>query len=229
MTIEAAQMDATGEWCEPQVDGESSDEEGDPPDPDPRSSGPAPCSVWFGPTGSASFEREMLAYLGAHNGVAVLQWPRDLERATRCRVLGIPTLWFISDATETAHPPAELQEWLSSSATDREVHHSLRRLSEHGASRRDAAILALDSDSLRLGEGEIHLDSSERGIAAVLVANFDRAVDDESLSCASSHNLAKARRSLFRELLQLDRDVNQLGLEVVPVKEHAHLMRRCGR
>jgi hypothetical protein len=228
MTIESSTPEAAEERSEPPADSESPDEDGDPPDSDLRSSTVVPCTVWFGPTGSESFEREMLAYLGAHNGVAVLQWPRDHERATRCRVLGIPTLWFVSDATNPVNPPAELEEWLSSSATDQEVHDSLRRLCENGAARRAAAILALDSDRLRLGDGEVHLDSSEREIAAVLVANFDRAVDDTSLSSVSSR-LAGTRHSLFRELLQLDRDVNQLGLEVVPVQAHAHLMRRCGR
>jgi hypothetical protein len=228
MTIEASQAEATEEWCEPHADGESSDEEGDPADPDRPSVEVVPCTVWFGPRGSTSFEREMLGYLGSHSGVAVLQWPRDLERARRCSVLGIPTLCLVSDPMEPIRAPQGLQEWLPSSATDREVHDSLRRLSEYGASRRAAAQLALDSDGLRLGEGEVHLDSSARELANVLIASFDRAVDDASLSYAS-RGTTKPPRSLFSELLQLDREVNQLGLEVVPVREHAHLMRRCGR
>jgi hypothetical protein len=228
MTIEASEPEAIEERCEPPADGESSDKEGDLPDPDLLSTDVVPCTVWFGPKGSASFEREMLGYLGSHNGVAVLQWPRDLERATRCCVLGIPNLSFVSDPTEPISRPEELQEWLPSSATDREVHDSLRRLSEHGASRRAAALLALDSDGLRLGDGEIHLDQEARELAAVLIASFESAVDDASLSCASKC-VTETPRPLLGELLQLDRDVNQIGLEIVPVKEHAHLMRRCGR
>jgi hypothetical protein len=228
MTNEALQLEATEERCDSHPDGESSDEEGDPPDPALSSTAVVPCTVWFGPGGSASFEREMLGYLGSHNGVAVLQWPRDLERATRCGLLGIPALCLVSNPIEPVPCPQGLQEWLPSSATDQEVHDSLRRLSEHGASRRAAALLALDSDGLRLGDGEVHLDPSARELAAVLIGSFERAVDDASLSCAS-RSTTRARRSLFSELLQLDREVNQLGLEVVPVKEHAHLMRRCGR
>jgi hypothetical protein len=87
--------------------------------------------------------------------------------------------------------------------------------------------LALDSDGIRLGDGEIHLDPPARELAAVLIASFEHAVDDASLSRAS-RGASRTQGSLFRELLQLDREVNQLGLEVVPVKEHAHLMRRCG-
>jgi hypothetical protein len=229
MAIEPTTSEAAEEWCEPQADSEPSGEDGDPSDSDQRSSAVIPCTVWFGPSGSKSFERDMFAYLGAHNGVAVLQWPRDLERAARCRILGIPTLCFVSDGTKPGEPPSDLQERLCSSATDREVHNSLRRLCEKGSSRRAGAKLALESDRLRLGDGEVHLDSSERELAAVLLANFDHAVKDSSLSGVSSHLAGGARHSLFRELLQLDREVNQLGLEVVPVKEHAHLMRRCRR
>ncbi len=135
MKVTASQPEAIEERCESQADGESSDEEGDQPGPNPNppSNGAVPCTVWFGPGGSAHFEREMLAYLGSHNGVAVLQWPRDLERATRCNLLGIPTLCFASDPNETIRCPQELREWLPSSATDEEVHGSLCRLSEQRA------------------------------------------------------------------------------------------------
>jgi len=226
MTDEASKPEAIEERCEPHADTESSDEEGDPPDPVSPSARVVPCTVWFGPSGSDSFEREMLGYLGSHNGVAVLQWPRDLRRAARCAHLGIPVLCFVSDPTEPIPSTQEHQQWLPSSATDREVHDSLWRLSALGASRREAALLALDSDGLHLGDGEVHLDASGLDLAAALVASFDQAVDDTSLSCVSRHP-EKGQRSLFSELLRLDREVNQLGLEVVPVKDHAHLMRRC--
>jgi hypothetical protein len=228
MTSEVSQLEAIEERCETHADSESSDEEGDPPDHDLLSARVVPCSVWFGPSGSDSFEREMLGFLGSHSGVAVLQWPRDLRRAAHCGNLGIPVLCFVSDPTEPIPSAQELQEWLPSRAADQEVHDCLWRLSELGGSRREAALLALDSDGLHLGDGEVHLDSSGLELAAALVASFDRPVDDTSLLCVSSRT-QEGQRSLFGELLRLDREVNQLGLEVVPVNEHAHLMRRCGR
>jgi hypothetical protein len=228
MTVEVSQPEAAEERSETQADSESADEDGDPPDPDLPSIGVVPCTVWFGPKGSASFEREMLGYLGSHNGVAVLQWPRDAERATHCSVLGIPNLCFVADSIAPSCCREELREWLPSKATDREVHESLCRLSKHGAARRSGAALALDSDGLRLGDGEVALAPPARELAAVFIASFERAVDDASLSRAVN-GATRTQRSFLGELLQLDRDVNQLGLEIVPVKEHAHLMRRCGR
>jgi hypothetical protein len=228
MTSETSEAAAIEDRSAPDEDGNSSDEQDDPADTVLLSTRIPPCTVWFGPRGSASFEREMLSYLGSHNGVAVLQWPRDTERATRCSALSIPTLCFVSDPMELISFPQALQEWLPSNATDREIHDSLQRLSEHGASRRAASTLAVDSEGLHLGESEVHLDSPARELAEVLIASFERAVDDASLSRASNCT-AETRRSLVSELLRLDREVNQLGLEVVPMKEHTHLMRRCGR
>jgi hypothetical protein len=160
--------------------------------------------------------------------VAVLQWPRDTERARRCWDLGIPTLCFVRD--QAAHPSRDhgLVEWLRSSASDGQVHDSLDRLSQYGATQRQAATPTFDHGCLHLGECELHLDPSARDLAAVLVANFDQAVDDTLLSSVS-RDRRTGHRSLFRELLQLDRDVNQIGLEVVPVNNHEHAIRRCGR
>jgi hypothetical protein len=228
MTVEVSQPEAAEERCEPDADSESADEDGDPPDPDLPSKDVVPCTVWFGPKGSASVEREMFGYLGSHSGVAVLQWPRDVERAAHCSDLGIPNLCFVSDPIGPSRCPEELREWLPSKATDWEVHETLCRLSKHGASRRSAALLALDSDGLRLGDGEVALAPPARELAAVLIARFERAVDDASLSRAVN-GTTRSPRPIQGELLQLDRDVNQLGLEIVPVREHAHLMRRCGR
>jgi hypothetical protein len=228
MLTEAPALETSDERCERVDEDESSGNEGDPPDPVPPATSAVACTVWFGPSVPPATERELLATLGSHNGVAVLQWPRDTDRARHCWDLGIPTLCFIRDL---ALPPAShrgLSEWLSSSAGDVQVHDSLKRLSEYAATKRHAAIPTLDHGCLHLGECEIHLDLPARDLAAVLVANFDKAVDDTLLSSAS-HERRTAHRSLFRDLLQLDREVNQIGLEVVPVNNHEHAIRRCGR
>jgi hypothetical protein len=207
---------------------EPSGNEGDPPDPVRPAASAVDCTVWFGPNVPRPAERELLAMLGSHNGVAVLQWPRDMDRTRRCWDLGIPTLCFVSDPTPLPALRHGLVEWVRSSASDGQVHDSLNRLSRYGATQRRAGMPMLDHGCLHLGECEIHLDPPACDLAAVLVANFDQAVDDALLSSASRERTA-GHRSLLRDLLQLDRDVNQIGLEVVLVNNHEHAIRRCGR
>jgi hypothetical protein len=92
-----AEQAAIGPWGE---------EEGDPPDLEGpggrgrRDGSAMPSTVWFGPKGSESTERELIAFPGTHNGVAVLQWPRDASRSPRLFELGIPLLWLVRDGAE---------------------------------------------------------------------------------------------------------------------------------
>jgi hypothetical protein len=229
MLTETPSLETSDEVGASADEGEPSGSEGDPPDPVPLAASVIPCTVWFGPTVHRTAERELLAMLGSHNGVAVLQWPRDADRARRCWDLGIPTLVFVHDRAQLPPRRQGLVEWLPSSANDGQVHDSLTRLSQYGATqRRAAATPILDHGCLHLGRCEVHLDPSASDLAAVLVANFDQAVDDTVLSSASGDR-STAHRSLFGELLHLDREVNQIGLEVVPVNDHEHAIRRCGR
>jgi hypothetical protein len=205
---------------------EPSGSEGDPPDPLPAAARAIACTVWFGPNVPPAAERELLAMLGSHNGVGVLQWPRDRDRAQRCWERGIPTMCFVRDQVESPTQPEGLVECLPASASEEEVHDSLNRLSRNGATLRQAALPTFDQGCLHLGACAIPLDPSACDLAAVLVAHFDQAVDDSLLSSACRER-ESGHRSLLHDLLRLDRDLNQLGLEVVPVNNHEHAIRRC--
>lgn len=100
MLTESTVEGATDEGSARIDEGEPSGNEGDPPDPTTAVASVIACTVWFGPKVPQSAERELLAMLGSHNGVAVLQWPRDSDRAQRCRDLGIPTLCFMEDQAQ---------------------------------------------------------------------------------------------------------------------------------
>jgi hypothetical protein len=219
---------AGDERCERVDECDPSGNEGDPPDPVPLATSAVGCTVWFGPNVPRATERELLAMLGSRNGVAVLQWPRDTDRARRCWELGIPTVCFLQDQAKLPPYHHGLVEWLPRSADDGEVHNSLNRLSQYGAAQRQVATPTLDNGCLHLGACEIRLGPSTCDLAAVLVANFDHPVDDTLLSSAERAASA-GHRSVLSDLLLLDRDINQIGLEVVPVNNHEHAMRRCGR
>jgi len=212
-------------------EGEDADEtaggSGDPSDPVPLSAGVIPCTVWFGPKTSDHFEREMAAFLGSHNGVAVLRWPRDTFRARGLRELGIPCLWFVGALSDFPAQRPELEEWIPQDASDKTVHDSLMRLSQRALTSRTVPPV-LEGDCVRIGEFEVHLSARTCDLASVLIEHFDQPVDDSVLSGASKR-VSTARGSLFRDLFHLDQCVNQLGLEIVPVRGHAHRIQRCGR
>src|ERR1700679_3341308 len=94
MTTVTLDVQGTDGPVEGDGDGEESGTD-EPADPVPLAARTIPCTVWFGPKASESFEREMAAFLGAHNGVAVLQWPRDADRAAHLHEFGIPSLCFV--------------------------------------------------------------------------------------------------------------------------------------
>jgi hypothetical protein len=217
---------------EPDSEDGLSDEEGDPTKPGhwevDRSAGTRPNGVWFGPKGSEATERELISFLGSHNGVAVLQWPRDVGRSHRLRCLGIPRLWFVHDGAALPVARDTSEEWLPHTASDLEIHDSLRGLCEWAATERSTVPPELEEDGwLHLGDHGIQLTPPESCLAALLVARFGAAVDDELLARRSAYATAGTNGSFAGALHQLGREVNALGLEVVPAVEHAHLIRRC--
>jgi len=220
------------ELYEPDEEDGLSNEEGDPAKPDHaeagHSAGTRPNGVWFGPKGSDATERELISFLGSHNGVAVLQWPRDVGRSHRLRGLGIPRLWFVHDGSTLPAARDESEEWLPQTASDLEIHESLRRLCDWAATERSAVPPELEEDGwLHLGDHGIQLSLPETCVAAPLVARFGAAVDDELLARRSARAAARWNGSFTGALHQLEKSVNALGLEVVPASEHTHLIRRC--
>lgn len=105
-----------------------------------------PSGVWFGPKHSESEERKLIAFLGSHNGVAVLQWPRDARRAGRFFELGIPCLWFVQDIADPPLLRSELEAWLPRTAGDMEIHACLEKLCRLAARQPSEAPLELDDD-----------------------------------------------------------------------------------
>ena len=220
------------ESFEPDNDDGPSDEEGDPANQGhrmaDRPAGTLPNGVWFGTQGSEATERELIGFLGSHNGVAVLQWPRDVGRTHRLSGLGIPRLWFVHDWTTLPVARDKSEEWLPLTASDLEIHESLRRLCNWAATERSAEPPELEEDGwLHLGEHGVQLTPPESSLAAPLLAHFGTAVDDEFLARRLARAATRTIGSLAGALHQLELDVNALGLEVVPATEHTHLIRRC--
>ena len=184
-----------------------------------------PSSVWFGPFVSERLERDFMAFLGTHNGVAVLTWPRDREHAEHLACAGVPRLLLVLPTTA---PPrdAPLQAWLPSDASHSEIHECLLTLSRAAAWQRSAAgPPTLDDDGrLHVGEAFVALPVAARGLAGVLVDSFEVPVTCSILRAAANDTSMTALRCLLRHV---DERANTLGLEIVPAPGDAYLLRRC--
>jgi hypothetical protein len=140
-------------------------------------------------------------------------------------------LWLVPELEEPPPVPSSLHEWLPRTASDEEVHGCLERLSERGAAMRQAAQLELDDEGwLHLGDHGVQLAPATERLAALLIDHFDEAVEDTVLADESDNaSVNRWNSSLSSDLIHLDQFVNPLGLEVVPMPDHAHLLRRCRR
>jgi hypothetical protein len=213
----------------------SGDEEGDPPTAGPwvehpRCASPIhPSGVWFGPKRSESDDRRLIAFLGTHNGTAVLQWPRDAHRAAKLFSLGIPCLWFVQDAGDVPPIRSGSEGWLLRTAGDLEIQQRLDELCRWAAAERAAEPLVLeDTGWLHFGRHGVELTPPDPCLAEALMTRFGEAVDDALLTAALRRSeCGQCHCSLDGQLRHLDLEVNALGLEVVPGAEHTHVIRRC--
>ena len=187
-----------------------------------------PIGVWFGSKRSESEDRDLIAFLGTHNGTAVLQWPRDADRAAKLFTLGIPCLWFVQSADDAPPLRSGSEGWLLRTASDLEIHACLQELCRCAASERAAEPLVLeDTGWLHFGIHGIELTPPDPCLAEALIARFGEAVEDSLLTEALARGQRAPDCSLDGQLRHLDQEVNALGLEVVRGGEHGHVIRQC--
>jgi len=188
-----------------------------------------PSSAWFGPTLGGSQELELLAFLGAHNGVAVLQWPRDAGHVALLARVGLPRLLLVHPSLDPPPPDGPLQESLPLSAADDDVHRCLVALCHRAGVRRAAGGGPLvDGEGwVRVGDGRVQLPPVEHRLADVLVAHFGLPVDDAELLSAEERCQPMVPAALEGHLARMCRRVNALGLEVAATPGGGHVLRWC--
>ncbi len=155
-----------------------------------------PSSVWFGPFVPDGLERDFMAFLGAHNGVAVLTWPRDRARAEHLARAGLPRLLLVPPTT--APPPVEaLQDWLPTDAPNTEVHHRLLALTRAAAEqrRRSGPPTLDDQGELHVGDTSVAIPEPERALAELLAASFGAAVTVAALTAIITDTAPRRSRS----------------------------------
>jgi hypothetical protein len=186
---------------------------------------PAPASAWFGPLVNEWDLTDMLSFLGANNGVAVLAWPRDSRHLERLDAVGIPRLALVSD---TADPPLRglLQDWIRVSAGDQDIHRRLVRLSRAAARRRvQAGPPVMEPDGrLHVGAHSIELPGWLADLANTLVSRFDEPVPESDLFDTIPPDL-RSRPRLAGRVARLSALVGALGLETIPIGDDAYVLR----
>ena len=193
----------------------------------PRAADPdlVPSSVWFGSFVPEHLERDFMAFLGAHNGVAVLTWPRDREHAEHLAQAGLPRLLLVP-SPEVPPRAAPLQDWLPIEASHVEIHRCLLMLSRAAAVQRSTAGPPMldDQGQLHVGDASVAIPVHQRALTEMLVTSFEAPVAVAALTRATN---AASPTALFALLWQLERRANVLGLEIVPRAGDAHMLRRC--
>lgn len=193
----------------------------------PPQSDPIPASAWFGPAIGHHELDEMLAFLGANNGAAVLSWPRDARHRERLDAAGIPRL-FLVPAGEEAPPRGLLEDSVQVPASQAEIHRRLVRLCRGAATRRLHAEPPTVGDDRRLLYGRHHVDLPEcaAGVGAVLAAAFETPVPATDLLAVLPVE-ARSPQHLAARVARLSAKIEMLGLEAVSAGHDTYVMRRC--
>jgi hypothetical protein len=193
-----------------------------PPQPDP-----VPASAWFGPAVGPHELDEMLSFLGANNGVAVLAWPRDERHLERLEAAGIPRLLLVAPGEEPP-PRGLLEDSVRLPATEEDIHRRLVRLCRSAATRRLHTEPPTVSEDHRLAFGchEVDLPDCAAGLAADLAAAFETPVPEAVLLEALPPE-ARSSLHLAARAARLSGRIEVLGLEVVSADHNAYVLRRC--
>jgi hypothetical protein len=187
---------------------------------------PIPASAWFGPVVGPAELNEMLGFLGANSGAAVLVWPRDCRHLERLDAVGIPRL-LLAAPGKTPPPRGLLQDSVVRPVSEAEIHRRLVRLCRSAATRRlHAGPPVVDADGrLRLGRHHVDLPACVTALSRALAAEFDAPIGEAALLGALPPDL-RSRLHLAAWVAKLSDLIAVLGLEVVPAGHDRYLMRR---
>jgi len=187
-----------------------------------------PSSVWYGPALGGHQEQELLAFLGTHNGVAVLQWPRDEDEIPALARVGLPRLLLVHPGASRVPADSPLQTSLPSAAEPDRIHRALLTLCRQAGKRRasEGPPLLTDDGWVCTGAGKVELAPDAHRLAAPLLAHFGRPVDDTVLALGEGPN-GPGLFPLHGRVARLRRHVNPLGLDVAIVPGDAHFMHWC--
>jgi DNA-binding response OmpR family regulator len=155
--------------------------------------------------------------------VEVLRWPSDLDRRTALRGLGVPRLLVVSNGDEPPMVTDCLEDWVASTASEREVDARRRglqyRAEQHGV------LPSLDDDGLlHHRDAWVSLSPVEQSLTSALVDRYGAVVTRDTLADRAWPDGVPTRNALDVHVLRLRRRIAPLGLEIRTVRSRGYLM-----
>jgi hypothetical protein len=154
--------------------------------------------------------------------VAVVQWPEEAGVLEHFVALGMPRLLVIDDAIDPPVVTDSLEDWIRQSADERDRQarmDTLRRRAGH-------IIVPVFDGVSRLGFGGAWapLSPIEYRLAAELVDRFGRIVSDQDLTAKAWGDSPPQPNALRVHLTRLRHRLEPLGLEILAIRSHGHIM-----
>ena len=165
-----------------------------------------------------------MAFLGTHNGVAVLHWPRSDDCVALLAQTALPRLLLVDPGAGAPPPRTPLQDWLPPLSAPALLGARVRALSGRAATLRSEGEQPALHPAGRLvaGAGWVAVPPVLRPLACSLVAHFDEPVGTAHLAAAAGCDRAR----LWATTARLTTYVNALGLDI-STRRSACTLRWC--
>jgi DNA-binding response OmpR family regulator len=155
--------------------------------------------------------------------VEMLRWPDDAELLAELRDAGTPRLLFVADDAEPPLATDCLEDWITATATEREVDIRRRALTQRAGLH--AVRPLLDGDGLlHHRDAWVSLSPVEQSLAGAMLDRFGAVVTRETLADRAWPSGVPTRNALDVHVLRLRRRIATLGLEIRTVRSRGYLM-----
>ena len=155
--------------------------------------------------------------------VEVVRWPADSIRLAEMREAGVPRLLVVADDAEPPIPVDCLEDWVTTTAAEREV--DARRLALSIRADQHAVRPLLDDDGLlHHRDAWVSLSPVEQSLASAMLDRFGAVVTRDMLADRAWPTGVPTRNALDVHVLRLRRRIAPLGLEIRTVRSRGYLM-----
>lgn len=158
--------------------------------------------------------------------IALVRWPQDAEMLDRLGTFGHPRLLLVDPDADPPVVTDLLEDWIRLPADDRDIQTRVASLRRRVGQQR---IPVFDGACrVGFGGGWAPLSPIEYSLASVLVERFGYLVADKDLSTRAWGDATPRSAALRVHLTRLRRRVEPIGLEILTIRAHGHVMQEAG-